>query len=270
MKNITSTKQKICVVGDLHTKYHILEKVKKISKNYDKVIFLGDYVDDWNTVSEASYNLLDSLISFKKENPDKVVLLLGNHDLSEWFGRPFACSGYNMNTSTLVAPLYREHEHLFNIAYAPNSHIIASHAGFTTLWTETTLNKKYRSATSLAADINRAFHNRFNYESPHQQKYESIFYHLADVGYARGGMREPSPLWADTTELIADWLPFLQIVGHTPHRTITFYNRYNREVYFCDTFSTYMDGTDFGDRTLLTLDGTNFNKITLDGKKFSW
>lgn len=257
-------------VGDLHTKYHILEKVKELSKNYDKVIFLGDYVDDWNAVPEASYNLLNSLIDFKKQNTDKVVLLLGNHDLSEWFGRPFACSGYNPLTSNLVKPLFEQNEHLFDIAYSPTPHTIASHAGFTNFWTETALNKKYRSATSLATDINRAFHNRFNYESPHQQEYEKIFYHLADVGYARGGWEKPSPLWADTTELVADWFPFLQIVGHTPHKTITFYNRYNREVYFCDTFSTYTNGTNFGDCSLLTFQDNYPIVIDLDGNDLPW
>ena len=73
------------VVGDLHTKIDILEKAISYFDNdstIEKIIFLGDYVDDWNKPPEASYNLLTRLITFKKAYPDKVILLLGNHDFS--------------------------------------------------------------------------------------------------------------------------------------------------------------------------------------------
>ena len=131
-------------VGDIHAKYHILEQVKRLSKDYDTVVFLGDYVDDWNTVPEGSYNLVNSLVKFKLDNPRKVKLLLGNHDLSEWFGRPFACSGYNPLTSRLVQPLFETSEQLFDIAYAPNPHLICSHAGFTASWVKRVLEIDFR------------------------------------------------------------------------------------------------------------------------------
>ena len=50
----------------------------------EKIIFLGDYVDPyaWEEIlpGEAFKELRD-IIAFKKEHPDNVVLLLGNHDL---------------------------------------------------------------------------------------------------------------------------------------------------------------------------------------------
>lgn len=258
-------------VGDLHCKYHILERVIELGEGYDSVIFLGDYVDDWNAVPEASYNLLNRLIEYKKSNPKKVIALLGNHECSEWLGRPFACSGYTPLTSNLVKPLFDKYEYLFDIAYAPDKYTICSHAGFTKSWVKQTFNKNFRSAVALAKAINRAFHNRDNAESTHQKEYEEIFYHLADVGCSRGGWIEPSPLWADKKELIADRLnDITQIVGHTPVQTVTFYENPNTELYFCDTFSTYRDGIYIGDCSLLAFENSYPAKIDLDGNELNW
>lgn len=256
---------KYLFVGDLHTKNGILERVKQLADGYNKVIFLGDYVDDWMASPEYSKQLLENLIDFKLSNPDKVILLLGNHDLSEWFGRPFACSGYNFMTSQLVAPIFAKHEDLFDIAYAPDTDaFLCSHAGFTKSWLNKYFQKPFERPSDVAQAINHAFHNRKEADC------EDTFFGLSDVGYARGGYQDPSPLWADTVELIADWFPAVQIVGHTPHRTVTFYNNYDEEIYFCDTFSTFSDYSSIGDDSLLALEDKNFVKIGLDGKEFSW
>lgn len=256
-------------VGDLHTKYHILEKVIELGEKYDKVIFLGDYVDDWGAIPEASYNLLNRLIEYKKENPDKVVLLLGNHDLSEWFSRPFACSGFNPKTHSLVEPLFRNNAKLFDIAYAING-CLCSHAGFTKEWVKkylpAYLDTKEQHPEKLAYIINYCFHNRDNYNQPDYEFTSNVFFGLAEAGYMRGGGGVPSPTWADSEELVSDWLPYTQIVGHTPHYSVTFYNRCDREIYFCDTFSTVSDGTPIGDSSLLAMNNGLPEKIDLEGK----
>lgn len=256
---------KILFVGDLHTKNGILNRVIELSKNYDQVIFLGDYVDDWMAAPEYSQQLLENLINFKLSNPEKVILLLGNHDFSEWFGKPFACSGYNFITHQLVSPIYAKHENLFDVAYYDTENrILCSHAGFTKSWLAKYIDKSLQSTLGITKAVNFAFHHR------KEESCEELFFGLGDVGYARGGYHEPSPLWADTTELIADWHPETQVVGHTPHRTVTFYNNYDEEIYFCDTFSTYADYSPYGDDSLLTLDNKNFIKISLDGKELPW
>ena len=259
------------ICGDLHTHFDILKQVEELSKDYDKVIFLGDYVDDWNAIPEASYNTVKELIDFKLTNPDKVVLLLGNHSFSEWFGRPFLASGNNPITHKLVEPLYSDNEELFNIAYVPEGiEVLVTHAGLTYRWWE-----KYFSelpyegelkAKNYADALNWAFHHRGDDVTA-----EEAFYGFADVGYMRGGHSEPSPIWADSNELILDGIGGLpQVVGHTPFSTVTFYENPNTELYFCDTHSTYRDGTNIGDNSLLVLEGFRFYKIGLDGKKLPW
>ena len=57
-------------------------------KEEDSVVFLGDYLDpyedEWIYWSDAYKGLLD-IIELKRANPEKVVLLLGNHDLHYLF-----------------------------------------------------------------------------------------------------------------------------------------------------------------------------------------
>ena len=73
----------ILVIPDIHGRTFWLDKTNNIS-DYDKVIFLGDYLDPYPdeniTVKNAIENFKE-IIQFKKNNMDKVVLLLGNHDL---------------------------------------------------------------------------------------------------------------------------------------------------------------------------------------------
>ena len=69
--------KKIIFVGDTHGD---LEASQKVIKNYlkkgNKIVFLGDYVDR----GPFSKENLDFLLKMKKENPDEIFLLQGNHE----------------------------------------------------------------------------------------------------------------------------------------------------------------------------------------------
>lgn len=260
------------ICGDLHTHFNILKRVEELSKDYDKVVFLGDYVDDWNAIPEASYNTVKELIDFKLANPDKVVPLLGNHCLSEWLNQPFLCSGYNHLTHNLVKPLFDEYESLFNIAYVPDGiEAMFSHAGLTKSWWDEYCSEvpheEELKAGNYADALNWAFHHRRD-----DIQAEEIFQAFSNAGYARGGHGNPSPTWADLNELIADAIPNLtQIVGHTPIHTITHYLlNEDTDFYACDTHSTDRTGSPIGDSSLLTIDDGNYIKIDLDGHQIPW
>ena len=250
---------KILVCGDLHTKYNIFEKVKDLAEGYDKTIFLGDYVDEWNKAPDASYNLLFDLIAHKKQKPEKTVLLLGNHCLSEWLGVPFACSGYNPYTHDLVSALMKQEDNwrLFQIAHAENG-VLFTHAGITESWARNFLDSEDNTAEKIADKLNWALQNR-------TADGEKIFLGLANAGYARGGNGDPSPIWADEIELMADCYPNIeQVVGHTPVRTIEIINQFGKRLTFCDTHSLYPDGRQIGDNTLLEINDGQKNIISLD------
>lgn len=69
---------RIQTIGDIHgrTCWKNL-----IDLSCDKIVFVGDYVDDYWPVTDEQIieNLLD-IIQFKKDYADKVILLLGNHE----------------------------------------------------------------------------------------------------------------------------------------------------------------------------------------------
>ena len=69
---------KILIVPDTHGRD--FWKVPNIEE-YDKIIFLGDYLDHYPDESTHEHDIenFKDIIEFKKKYPDKVILLLGNH-----------------------------------------------------------------------------------------------------------------------------------------------------------------------------------------------
>ena len=73
-------KGNLYVVPDVHGAHSLLELVlKRITplRKKDKVVFLGDYIDR----HVDSHKVLDTIIALKKEYGDRVVCLMGNHEL---------------------------------------------------------------------------------------------------------------------------------------------------------------------------------------------
>ena len=72
---------KVLILPDIHGRKFWKKPCENID-NYDKVVFLGDYLDPYNfefiSVEEAIKNFKE-IIELKRNNMDKVVLLLGNH-----------------------------------------------------------------------------------------------------------------------------------------------------------------------------------------------
>lgn len=262
---------KTLVVGDLHTKFHILDKVKQLIPKYDKVVFLGDYVDEWDTVPEASYNLLTSLKELYEQNPHKIVLLLGNHELSEWLEGNFKCSGWNPTTSNYVKDFMYKFHSIFQLAYAQDDFLF-THAGITNEWAKKYLFTEPYITYSLltAGDItNELNHTLRHYEDNDID--EKIFNGLSEVGYHRGGWGTPSPIWADLNDLLADPLEGIkQVVGHTPIYTAMHYQTHQTDLYCCDTHSLTPQKEPIGDDSLLQIIDGKINKISIDGKEISW
>lgn len=70
---------KIRVIPDVHGHDWWKNLITDI-EDLDYVIFLGDYVDEWELSDNIILNNLKDIIEFKKSNIDKVVLLYGNHE----------------------------------------------------------------------------------------------------------------------------------------------------------------------------------------------
>ena len=249
---------RVLVIGDLHTKIANLEKAIKTfeDEKFDKVIFLGDYVDDWNTPPEASRNVLVKLLEFKYKYKDKCILLLGNHDLSEWLGTSFKCSGYNGITHMIVRDIFYDNEDCFQMAYEENNYIF-THAGIHNQWLKdiSLLDDKFKNlnAKSIVKELNYSLKLRYE-----ELCYNQLFESLNSVGGYRGGFSSPSPIWADYHELISNPMPHVnQIVGHTPVKKIILHTIKRGDerdhLFFCDTQSTYTNGENIGDNSFLKI-----------------
>ncbi len=71
--------EKLIIIPDLHNDYFTAEKIIK-KENRDKVLFLGDYFDDFYDTLEDADNTAKWLTkSLQQKNR---VHLIGNHDLS--------------------------------------------------------------------------------------------------------------------------------------------------------------------------------------------
>ena len=94
---------KVLAVGDLHTKSWLIYDIAELIDLYDKIVFVGDYVDNWNTNPMQSIGTWKALHTFMQSHPDKVHAVIGNHDYSyihpEIAGRS---SGWNAVTFTLL------------------------------------------------------------------------------------------------------------------------------------------------------------------------
>lgn len=180
----------------------------------EKIIFLGDYVDPY---SDEGIDKQDGLLSlrdvilFKKEHPDNVVLLLGNHDLSYISSYLTKCRHDYENHGEIQA-LLKENLNLFSIAHEEwlgNKRLVFSHAGILPDW--------LKENEMLLGQIKRGDEVRLLNEVFHQGHLYPI---LNDTSLYRGGDKVAgSCVWADIhefTDYFHEMLPgCFQIFGHT-------------------------------------------------------
>jgi predicted MPP superfamily phosphohydrolase len=218
---------KIISIGDIHGR----KTWKQIDPSkYDKVIFVGDYVDSFDVQNEDMLSNLLDIIQFKKDNMDKVVLLLGNHDIQYMFHPEFRCSGFRATMLASLYPLFNENRSLFQCAYQIDNYLW-THAGISNSWY-----KKYEEYfASLESDETIA--SRINEISNSSKNWI-----LHEVGAIRGGLRydEGGITWADRSETLGNSLNgYHQIVGHTPIAKITTFGNESTSITYIDTKEFY-------------------------------
>ena len=246
---------KTTFVGDIHVKSEILNRVEKIfneDKNIDKLVFLGDYVDDWNTSAKDNVAILEEIFNLKKKYNDKIVLLLGNHEMS-YMG--FLCSGHKPSKET--EKLLHDNLDLLDVVYKTNDFIV-THGGFTELWLNMLKDQYLIEDDDKVIDkINEMFHKRDG----------SIMRDLNLASLSSGGYSIISScLWARPTDHTYSPINLGkdQIIGHTPNRQelknsvgsiIIDGLEINDKIFYIDTFSTWRDsGEPIGKEEILIFD----------------
>jgi len=236
---------KYLFVGDIHNHSYIFNDIKRLDDKYkfDRIIFLGDYVDDWNTTNHQSLVTLDVVFGMKAKEPEKYTLLLGNHELS-YLG--FPCSGHQFELEDVVEQKLKENINnidLYTTVQCGQNEYVCTHAGLTNGYINSILDK----------DDWKDILNKWN-----EDKLNNLD-KLVLCSYLRGGIDEFSSfVWCDKREqayfAYQDKIVPYQIVGHTPVTNIQIIDN----IIYCDTHSTYRDGSQFGDKSYLIWEDRGF------------
>ena len=83
---------------------------------YDKIIFVGDYADSHDLKNETILENLRNIVFFKKAVPNRVELLIGNHDI-QYFIPNEICSGYRGEMEHDLKEIYTDKEAGFKLAH---------------------------------------------------------------------------------------------------------------------------------------------------------
>ena len=203
-------KKGILVIPDVHGREFWKEVVD--CKKYERIIFLGDYTDPYDIEGIADEMAVDnfkSIIALKQSNPDKVVLLLGNHDLHYYSDYYYELAGgvrYDPIAAIVLQRLFQDNFQNFQLAWETDwggKHYLFSHAGITQSWLKRNLHL-----------IRKPDANHLNHLLLSNEGLEA----LAQVGEMRwGDYPSGSMVWADVEEMfVSDPLTnTYQIVGHS-------------------------------------------------------
>ncbi|QIP13214.1 metallophosphoesterase [Spirosoma aureum] len=201
---------------------------------YDQVIFLGDYTDSYIFDDETIYNNLSAIIELKHREPNRFVLLIGNHDAQYLHYPQYRCSGFRSWAQPELSVLFDKHRDLFQVAYQHGSYLF-SHAGVTNQWLARLLAKTRQEETTISPDKNLA--DLINNSHKQPLPIQSV---LFEVSARRGGYDAFSgPVWADQSESSLDYLlNFHQVVGHTPVDKFTTIGTKSSSITYTDVLQT--------------------------------
>lgn len=227
---------KVLCIPDIHCRKFWRQSVASNSDKVDRVIFLGDYLDLYQNELEEnpetmecdkfrdSYNILkmlNDIVYLKKNNPDKYILLTGNHTDSYIWPKFSAASRTDYVNYEKYHKFFLENLDYFNLVWIEGN-IVFSHAGISEEWGQ----KVWRTLTSIDSYSllgvtsllqNTSLKNFGN-------KYINL---ISDISRYRGGnMLYGSCEWADIREhidmqkSIYDIVPLgdedmYQVFGHT-------------------------------------------------------
>lgn len=237
----------------------------------DDVIFMGDYLDHYNgepdpnqgntyITDDSEFKNFKEILKFKKTFPDKVVLLLGNHDMEYITTKCVPCR-MNYFHSKEISELFKENIKLFKFGtYTTlgDRLITFSHANICPDWIESIYPievNKTNGISSCKLAIN-TLNDMLLEDNP---SFDAIGDMVKHVGYGRGGdYPVGSIVWSDLRDYTSReplWEDVYQVVAHTQHLVEN-----NRFIYDENTFCTDCHIAALGNRPLFKL-GTEWKPL---------
>ena len=219
------------LIPDIHGRDFWKDAVDKVNLSETKVVFLGDYLDpyphEFKDISkeELYKNTIDNfkeILEFKKSNPENVVLLVGNHDLTYLISKVICnCRCIDSHYKELNK-LFVDNKNLFDLLYviSPYSkNVIVSHAGIHKDYFEELLCRlKFVKSDELdKLTDNQKIDYLYKINDLFKEGSYDLNESLGTCSYFRGGYHvQGSLVWSDIREWIDDKnIEFYQIFGHT-------------------------------------------------------
>ena len=141
---------KVLVIPDIHGRKFWRKAIADNIGKVDKVVFLGDYLDPYGNEIEENpelmeyeyfydaknlLNMLNDIIGLKKNEPDKYILLTGNHTDSYIWSKFHSATRTDYRNWEKYHKFFSQNLEYFNLVFTSGTTIF-SHAGFTKEWTQ--------------------------------------------------------------------------------------------------------------------------------------
>ena len=198
--------KEIVAIGDVHGKDIWKDVVRQNPEAH--LVFLGDYCDPYKGFAHITLrNNLKEIIELKRSSPERVTLLLGNHDLHYFNSKIPRGSRYDAGFADELRNLFNSEINLFCYAWQYRN-ILFTHAGVSQYWIDNSL--CHNILPDAAACLNDPSMLSSNPDA------------VYDCGFVRNGNSDNGGIfWADLKEL--DRLPvrLVQVAGHNRVKEIT-------------------------------------------------
>lgn len=220
---------KILIIGDMHGRRFWKDACLNHKDEFEKIVFLGDYVSPYcveGITNGGAISVFGEVLNFKKENPEKVVLLIGNHDLSYFNSSICECRTDWKNWDRLNG-IYFDNIKSFDLAWETKiggKRYFFSHAGVRKSWLDNWVSGRlfdWNGDELPPADkFNKLFHNAYDdaqnidLETTHAFERALGVYstYRGRYGWAYGSI-----VWADIEEYEAgpEYNDVVFVCGHT-------------------------------------------------------
>ncbi len=185
-------------IGDIHGR-SFWKHIVSANPDADKIVFHGDYFDDYETTTTRSQiENFEEIVELRKKEPDRIILLTGNHDLHYIPVVGETYSGYQTTGAIDIWISMSERLKYMQMCYI-TKHFICSHAGITKTFLE-------RVGIENDKDLEKNLNELLEFR-PKKFGFYGIDLYGDDI--------TQGPVWVRPNSLLADGIPKLHIVGHS-------------------------------------------------------
>lgn len=197
--------KKIIAVGDIHARRY-WEQLK--THQFDRMVFIGDYFDTLDPIPyEVQIENFNNIIDFKRANPDKVTVLLGNHDY-HYIEEMEEYSGFQRLGAPYIKEAIKNALDVMQVCHIEENGLdlyLFSHAGFTKSWCKGSQidMRNFQDSVNTLFKVDQSTFCFFGYNN-------------------YGDDITQGPFWVRPKSLEANSIEgYTQVVGHTGHIKIT-------------------------------------------------